>query len=411
MRRSLLIIAVCILAGSTIAPTSSVRAQFKETPQSHLEFGLNTYRDGFYEPAIDAFRAYLKAAGNSKAAWIVRYLLAEALRRDGRLKEAIAAYQAFLSRHPRHERAGEVQFRIGVLAERLGDEKAAIRAYSSVKRGRYRVEAVYRVAALRLAAREWRGAVASLDEFIKSAPRDPRVEDALFERAIALDHIPLIKEAEKAYSLVVRRYPRNPRAHAFRLRLAKIQLDLKKFGSAEKTFDSVFQGRPGEKKRADLRLGQAASLFAQKKYPEAGAAFEAVLKMELSKQQRRAAERGLASAWWRAGEYAKAAPAYRTPDPGAGQGRGPSPVFPAERGEGGTMRGGRRKISRFCARRPRQRRAAAVFFSIPAGGLPVWRGLEERGAESIQRTHPARPGHARGGMVRVAPGRGAGKRA
>ena len=311
MRRSLLVIAVFILAGSALAPISLVRAQFEETPQSHLEFGLNTYRDGFYEPAIDAFRAYLKAAGNSKAASIVRYLLAEALRREGRLKEAITAYQGFVNRHPRHERAGEVQFRIGVLAERIGNRKKAVRAYSSVKPGRYRIEAVYRVAALRLAKREWRSAVSSLDEFIKLAHKDPRVEDALFERAIALDHIPLIKEAEKAYSLVVRRFPRNPRAHAFRLRLAKIQLELKKFGSAEKTFDSLFQGRPGEKKRADLRLGQAASLFAQKKYKKAGAVFEAVLKMELSEPQRKTAERGLASSWWRAGEYAKAAPAYQ----------------------------------------------------------------------------------------------------
>ena len=311
MRRSLFIIAALVLVWSALAPTTPARAQFRETPQSHLEFGLNTYRDGFYEPAIDAFRAYLKAAGNDEAASIVRYLLAEALRRDERLKEAIAAYQAFLSRHPRHERAGEVQFRIGVLAERVGEGKAAMRAYSSVNPGRYRIEAVYRVAALRLAAREWRGAVAALDEFIRSAPEDPRVEDALFERAIALDHIPLIKEAEKAYSLVVRRFPRNPRAHAFKLRLAKIQLGLKKFGSAEKTIDSLFQGRPGEKKRADLRLGQAASLFAQKKYPEAGAAFEALLKLELSEPQRRTAERGLASSWWLAGEYARAAPAYQ----------------------------------------------------------------------------------------------------
>ena len=311
MRRSLLTIAAFVLAGSVFTPIPPAQAQFKETPQSRLEFGLNTFRDGFYEPAIDAFRAYLKAAGNSKAASIVRYLLAEALRRDDRLKEAVAAYQAFLNHHPRHERAGEVQFRVGVLAERIGDRKGAIRAYASVKPGRYRVEAVYRVAALRLAARDWRGAVDALDEFIKSAPKDPRVQDALFERAIALDHIPRIREAEKAYSLVVRRFPNNPRVHAFSLRLAKLQLDLKKFASAEKTFDSLFQGSPGEKKRADLRLGQAASLFAQKKYPEAGAAFEAVLDMKLSKSQRMASERGLASSWWRAGEYAKAAPAYQ----------------------------------------------------------------------------------------------------
>ena len=311
MRRSLIVIAALILAGSVLGPFSAARGQFRETPKSHLEFGLNTFRDGFFEPAIDAFRAYLKAAGNSKAASVVRYLLAEALRRDDRPKEAIAAYQAFLSRHPRHERVGEVQFRIGVLAERIGDRKEAIRAYSSVKPGRYRIEALYRVAALRLAVREWRGAVVALDEFIKSAKKDPRVEVALFERAIALDRIPRIKEAEAAYKLVVRRFPRNPRVHAFSLRLAKIQLDLKKFASAEKTFDSLFRGRHGEKKRVDLRLGQAASLFAQKKYLKAGAAFEAVLGMKLSKSQRMTAERGLASSWWRAGEYAKAAPVYQ----------------------------------------------------------------------------------------------------
>ena len=98
----------------------TVEGQFKESPQSHFEFGLNTYQDGFLEPAIDAFRAYLKGIGKGKEVPIVRYLLADALRRDNRLKEAIAAYQGFLSRYPRHARAGEVQFRIGVLAERIG---------------------------------------------------------------------------------------------------------------------------------------------------------------------------------------------------------------------------------------------------------------------------------------------------
>ncbi len=311
MRHSFFVIAAFILAWSVLAPISLTRAQFRETPQSHLEFGLNTYRDGFYEVAVDAFRAYLKEAGKSEMAWIVRYLLAESLRRENRLKEAVAAYWSFVKNHPRHERAGEVQFRIGVLAERIGDSKEAIRAYSSIMFGRYRIEALYRVAALRLAMREWDGAVAALDRFIEAAPKDPRVEDALFERAIALDRIPLIKEAERAYDLVVRRFPRNPRAQAFRLRLAKIQLELKKFGSAEKTFDSLFQKNSGEKNRADLRLGQAVSLFAQKKYLEAGAAFEGVLKMELSKSQRMAAERSLASSWWRAGENEKAAQAYR----------------------------------------------------------------------------------------------------
>ena len=311
MRRRFYFLTLFVLLGFVFSPFATVEGQFKESPQSHLEFGLNTYRDGFLEPAIDAFRAYLKGIGKGKEVPIVRYLLADALRRDNRLKEAIAAYQGFLSRYPRHARAGEVQFRIGVLAERIGNRKEAIRAYSSVKPGRYRIEALYRVAALRLAMREWRGAVVALDKFIKSASKDPRVEDALFERAIALDWIPRIREAEAAYQLVVRRFPKNPRVHAFSLRLAKIQLELNKFASAEKTFDSLFQGHPGERKRTDLRLAQAASLFAQKKYLKAGAAFEAVLGMRLSNSQRISAERGLASSWWRAGEYAKAAPAYQ----------------------------------------------------------------------------------------------------
>ncbi len=173
MRRSLIVIAALILAGSVLGPFSAARGQFRETPQSHLEFGLNTFRDGFFEPAIDAFKAYLKAVGKNNEAPLVRYLLAEALRRDNRPKEAIAAYQVFLNRYPRHARAGEVQFRIGVLAERIGDRKGAIRAYSSLKPGRYRIEALYRVAALRLAVREWRGVVVALDDFIKAAPKDP----------------------------------------------------------------------------------------------------------------------------------------------------------------------------------------------------------------------------------------------
>lgn len=311
MRRSFPAAAAFALSGLLLLPLPPARGQARESPRSHLELGLNFYRDEFFGPAADAFRKYLDAAGESAAAPRARYLLAEALRRDNRLQEAIAAYRSLLLRHPAHERADEVRFRIGALSERVGNGKGAARAYASVRSGRRRTEALYRIAALRLAAREWRGAVAALDEFIKAAPEDPRTENALFERAAALERVPRIRAAEKAYVSVLRRFPKNPRARAFAARLAELQLRLEKFAAAERTLASLFQRYPQAGRRADLRLARAASLFGRKKYPEAGAAFEAVLKMKISESQRAAAERGLASSWRRAGEHAKAALAYR----------------------------------------------------------------------------------------------------
>ena len=63
MRRRFYSIILIVLLGFVFSPFAIVEGQFKESPESHLEFGLNTYRDGFLEPAIDAFRAYLKGVG------------------------------------------------------------------------------------------------------------------------------------------------------------------------------------------------------------------------------------------------------------------------------------------------------------------------------------------------------------
>ncbi len=311
MVRSIFFASALALMGLSVLPLPPAQGQSRQSAEAQLEFGLNAYQDGFFEPAIDAFRDYLEKAGNNAGTARVRYLLAEALRRENRLAEAISAYRELLRRHPRHERADEVRFRVGELAEKSGKKKEAISAYASVRPGRYRTEAVYRVAALRIEVRAWAGAVLALDEFLQSAPKDPRVENALFERAVALDHIPRIRAAEAAYDSAVRRFPRNPRARAFRLRLAEIRLQLKKFAAAEKTLDALFRAHPEEKKRPALQLGRAASLFAQKKYLEAGAAFEEVLRMKISASERTTAEEGVASSWWRAGRYAKAAHAYR----------------------------------------------------------------------------------------------------
>ena len=311
MRARLPAIAALALWAMAALPHSLALGQAKESPRAHLEFGLNLYRDGLFEPAADAFRAYLDQAGERADAPRVRYLLAEALRRDGRLRAAAAAYRTLLRRHPGHERADEARFRVGELAERIGSAKEAARAYASVRSGRWRTEALYRIAALGLAARRWPDAVAALDAFLASAPKDPRAEAALFERAVALDRVPRPRAAERAYASVLRRFPENPRARAFMSRLAEIRLRLGKFEAAGKTLAALFRKYPREKKRAGARLAQAASFFGRRKYEDAGAAFAAVLRMKISKAQRATAERGLASSWRRAGEHAKAAEAYR----------------------------------------------------------------------------------------------------
>lgn len=311
MRASFPAAAALALCGLLLLPHAPARGQAKARARAHLEFGLNLYRDGFFEPAADAFRAYLDQAGERADASRVRYLLAEALRRDGRLRAAAAAYRTLLRRHPRHERADEARFRVGELAERIGSAKEAARAYASVRSGRWRTEALYRIAALGLAARRWPDAVAALDAFLASAPKDPRAEAALFERAVALDRVPRPRAAERAYASVLRRFPKNPRARAFMSRLAEIRLRIGKFEAAGKTLAALFREYPGEKKRAGARLAQAASFFGRKKYGAAGAAFAAVLRMKLSGAQRATAERGLASSWRRAGEHARAAEAYR----------------------------------------------------------------------------------------------------
>ncbi|MBI3128122.1 MAG: tetratricopeptide repeat protein [Candidatus Tectomicrobia bacterium] len=294
-----------------LASGSSSAAPGKETPPEVLHFGLSAFRDGLYDPAIEAFRGYIARWPAGQGAASARYYLAEAYRRRGKPAEALAAYQEFAARHPRDARVPEARLMMGELLEKKGDRAGALQAYASIKEGPLRPEALHRTAALHVAAGEWMGAARALGEFRRLAPRDPRQEAAAYDHALALDRAGRPEEAEAAIREVLEKHPHNPRATEFRRRHGFILLGLGRPEAAERAFEALFRAAPSERHRADVRLGHAASLMGQKKHRQAAGVFEGVLAFSPSAGERRTAERGAAAAWWEAGEFARAASAYR----------------------------------------------------------------------------------------------------
>lgn len=284
----------------------------RETPAEALHFALSAFRDGLYEPAAEALRAFLAKWPGGQGAASARYYLAEAHRRGEKLPQALAAYQEFVTRHPRDARAPEARLRMGELLEKRGSRAEALQAYAAVAEGPLRPEALHRMAALHAAAGEWMGAAQALGEFRRLAPpRDPRREEAAYDHALALDRASRLAEAEAAYRGAIREFPRNPRGLEFRRRHGFLLLALGRHAEAEKAFEALMRSAPGERPRADVRLGLAGSLMGQGKFQRAAGLFEGALTLSPSKEERRAAERGAAAAWWEAGDFARAAAAYR----------------------------------------------------------------------------------------------------
>ncbi|MEE9274938.1 MAG: tetratricopeptide repeat protein, partial [bacterium] len=299
------------LAAAALLIAASARAQPSETPAELLLFGLKSYRDGFYEPAADILRRYLALRPAGEGAASARYFLAEALRRSGMRKKAAAAYRDFLARHAGEKRAGEVRLRLGETLEKLGDTGGAVRAYASVRAGPMRAEALHRAAALHIQRREMMGAASALKKFLEAAPQDPRAEGAAFERALALDALSNLPEAEAAYRFALKRHPGSRRSRLARRRLGLSQHKRGRHEAAAATLSDLLKRSPGEGSRAEVRLALAASRYAREEYARAAEHFGAALSLTLSKSQRRKAERGAASALWEAGRYEQATAAYR----------------------------------------------------------------------------------------------------
>ena len=283
-----------------------------ETPAEALHFGLSAFRDGLYEPAAEALRAYLVRWPGGQGAASARYYLAEAYLKSGKPAQALGAYQEFALRHPRDGRLAEARLRMGELLEKKGSRAEALRAYAAIQEGPLRPEALHRTAALHAVAGEWLGAAQALGEFRRLAPpHDPGPEDAAYGHASALDRAARLEEAEAAYREALSQFPRGPRVREFRRRHAFLLLALGRHAEAGKAFEGLMRSAPGERQRADVRLGLAGSLMGQKEFRRAAEVFEGALALSPSKEERRAAERGAAAAWWEAGDFPRAAGAYR----------------------------------------------------------------------------------------------------
>ncbi|MDA1000782.1 MAG: tetratricopeptide repeat protein [bacterium] len=291
-----------------LAPASG--APSKEKPEQILLFGLQAFRDRLYEPAADLLRRYLSLWPVGKEAATARYFLGMSLSRSGMRKDAAAAFQEFLRNHGKDSRADKVRFLLGEALEKLGRQQEAAEAYAAVAPGPYRIEAIYRLAALRMALEKWKEAEAALLAFLKGAGADARVPGALYEWAFVLDRMGNAK-AETAYRDVLERYPKHPRRRLARRRLGFLLLKKGLYAEAEETFTKLIAAHPGEGRSGRVLIARAEGRYALKKFPLAAMDFEKGLALELPPAERKNAEEGRAAAWWEAKRYPEAVSAYR----------------------------------------------------------------------------------------------------
>ena len=90
------------------------------------------YKKGEYESAVNLFRAYLRAFGQTEKADDASFWIAESLAAQGKLAEALAEYDSLLAKYPDGDMAAVARFKKGLTLLQMERRQEGVEALKSV---------------------------------------------------------------------------------------------------------------------------------------------------------------------------------------------------------------------------------------------------------------------------------------
>ena len=219
-----------------------------------------------YPQLVTNVHQILKSSPSSSTNWRAEtyYMIGEAYYALGKYSEAARIYELVSKNFPgsrlltkvyqaisscyaqrgEYERAGEVQEKALIMAQEEGGEVSDL--------------TLLEMGNIQFNRKEYEKAISYYEEFIKRAPENSRVSQALYQEGIALYRLEYFTEAIKKWKKVAKEHEQDELASRALLQAGKTYFGLGKYGQALKTYQWVLRQYPGSdmEKDAVLQIGQ-----------------------------------------------------------------------------------------------------------------------------------------------------------
>lgn len=288
------------------------------------------YEEGNYAAAADRADKLLGDAGGGSRADIL-LMAANARRQLGQHAQALTLYNRLVSAYPGSSAAREAGFhrlvslvaqgdtraegqiddflanasdpgeraRASLLKAELlfarkdyeGAEKLYIAGSRDADAGKYRADALYKLAWCRLQQKKYDAAVGALTEFIGQYPRAPQISSAFMQRALAELQTGQNQEALADFGAIIDKQKDAPERESAMLQRALLLGKLERSGEMSEAFRRLLDEYPQSKAAAQANFWIGYASFDAKKFREAVPSLEAARKLDAKKYGERATVR------------------------------------------------------------------------------------------------------------------------
>jgi len=212
------------------------------------------------------------------------FMVAEGYYSLGKYSEAVKAYELVVKNFPTSRLLMQAYQGISSSYAGMGEyDKAFLAQEKAIARAQEEGVEVGELTLLEMGnilfnKKEYEKAITYYEEFMKRAPDNPRVSQALYQEGIALYHLEYFSEAIKKWEKVARDYGKDELAPRALIQAGKTYFGLGKYGEALLTYDKLLEKYPGSEmvKEAILQIGQC--YYNQGKIQEAISQYEKFVK-------------------------------------------------------------------------------------------------------------------------------------
>ena len=223
-----------------------------------------------YAESLKLCESFLTSHAEHESAADVLFLKAENLLLTPKLDDALSAYLAFVKSHPKHDNINKARFRIGQVyyqQKKWTETLAAIKPLEAPKAkatGPFFDQIFFLQGDSYFRLEDWDRAISALEKFITAKPKQPNVDVAMFNVALAYQHKSQPAKAAAMMNKLAAAFPASKHAQKTNVERGRLFYEAKQYPQAR----AALQGPAGANDpRALYYMGWIA--LAEKKLDEA----------------------------------------------------------------------------------------------------------------------------------------------
>jgi TolA-binding protein len=241
--------------------------------QAHYRLGEIAYAADDHKAAIAEHDIVITKFAESPFAPFAMYSKGWSLLKSKQFPQGDESFTALLTKYPEHQLAAEAQLGRAMCRRQAGDPKGAIADLDEYLKSNpdqvKKSDAFYERGLAQVAAGDFAGAITTLDGLLKADAKYAAADKVLYEIGWAHKSQEKHAEAVPIFAKLVAEHPDSPLAAEASFHVGEDQYDKKQYAEAAKSYTAVKAKTPGGElgEKATYKLGW--SHFQQKQYAEA----------------------------------------------------------------------------------------------------------------------------------------------